>query len=150
MKEEIEQVKILIVDSEGERYATPLEEMLSHQFPDKRIQFTICSNYRDSLDKLEEHDLAVIGLDLTMEYNAQLLSDFLANINEIHPGFRLISFIQQKYPKIKILALATTSQCQESSTPDMVTKDSKRGCLILNKPISASMIIQAIKDTLGS
>ena len=141
-------LSILIVDDEAQRYATPLQEMLADRLPDQAINFIVRSSYRDALDKIEGASLVIVGLDLTQEYNPSMFTDFLPRTGIVHPGHRLIRFIQEKFPSIKIIALQTTSLCQEQTTVEVGSNNNDYNCLILTKPISASTLIDAIRTLL--
>jgi len=93
---------------------------------------------------LDGVDMALVGVDLTIEYLPERYRDLLPQIDEENAGYRLIRYIKENHPDTKTIVLATFSGCKEAPAEEKARAMEKGACEFIVKPFRAMELVEKI------
>jgi CheY-like chemotaxis protein len=141
------EVKVLLVDEEAGKIGDSIQEMLNLLAPHSGLyNFRCCANFQQALSLLEEADIVLVGVDLTIEYMPERFKDFLPQVEEENAGYRLIRHIKDEYPGIKTIVLATFSGCKDAPPGEEAVAREKGASGFIVKPFRAMELVDAIRS----
>lgn len=143
-----ERINILLVDNQASQLGEPLSEMLNFAPGEDKYNVIATDDPRKALDLSGNIDLAIIGLDLTIEYSPELYADFLPEIKE-NVGYKLLIHLKKQYPAIKVVILASYAACEAEPINEKAVALEKGADGFVSKPFSSGEMIGEIERALG-
>lgn len=138
--------RILFVDDDADKTGDSIQELLNLQTPDS-VSYSVksCTKYQQAVEALGDADIVLVGVDLTIEYMPEKFSDLLPHLDENNIGYRLIRYIKEEYPRIRTIALATFSGCEDAPSEEETRAAEKGAHAFMVKPFRAMELVETIR-----
>jgi len=137
--------KILLVDDEAARLGDSIQDMLNTLAPDSGpYRVLCCADYGEAPSMLDGVNIALVGVDLTIEYLPERYRDLLPQIDEENAGYRLTRYIKENHPNTKTIVLATFSGCEEAPAEEKARAREKGAHEFIVKPFRATELVEKI------